>query len=65
MVVGFTTTCAKSVSITTKVVRSNPAHDKVNLIQYYVIKFISDLPQGGDFLWVLWFPPPIKLTITI
>jgi hypothetical protein len=29
-------------------------------IQYYVIKFVSDLRQVGGFLWVLWFPPPIN-----
>ena len=31
---------------------------KVYSIQHYVIKFVS------DFLWVLWFPLPIKLTAT-
>jgi len=31
-------------------------------IQHYVIRFVSDLRQVGDFLWVPWFPPPIKLT---
>ena len=51
----------KSVPITTKVVRSNPVHDGVYSIQYYVIKFVRDLQQVGDFLRVLWFPPPIKL----
>jgi hypothetical protein len=25
-----------------------------------VIKFVSDLRQVDGFLWVLWFPPPIK-----
>jgi hypothetical protein len=34
-------------------------------VQHYVIKFVSDLRQVGDFLRVLWFPPPIKLTATI
>ena len=34
-------------------------------IQYYVIKFVSDLRQVGGFLWVIRFPPPIKLTVTI
>ena len=28
-------------------------------------KFVSDLQQMGGFLWVLRFPPPIKLTTTI
>jgi hypothetical protein len=27
--------------------------------------FVSDLRQVGGFLWVLRFPPPIKLTATI
>ena len=31
-------------------------------IQYYVIKFVSDLRQVGGFLRVFRFPPPIKLT---
>jgi hypothetical protein len=31
-------------------------------IQYYVIKFVIDLLQVGDFLR---FPPSIKLTATI
>jgi hypothetical protein len=26
-----------------------------------VIKFVSDLWQVGGFLWVLQFPPPIKI----
>ena len=33
----------QSVPITTKVVRSNPAHDEVYSIKRYVIKFVSDL----------------------
>ena len=33
-------------SITTKVVRSNPVHGEVYSIQHYVIKFVSDLRQG-------------------
>jgi len=55
----------QSVAISTKVVRSNPDHGEVYSIQHYVIKFISDLRQVGDFLRVLRFPPPIKLTATI
>ena len=34
-------------------------------IQHYVIKFVSDLWQGGGFLLVLLFPSPIKLTVMI
>ena len=53
------------VPITTKVVSLNPVHGKVYSIQHYVIKFVSDLRQVGGFLWVLLFPPPIKLTAMI
>jgi hypothetical protein len=49
------------VVITAKVVISNPAHDKVYSIQHYAI----DLRQVGGFLWILRFPPPIKLTAMI
>ena len=52
----------QSVPITTEVVSSNHAHGEVYFIQLYVIKFVSDLRQVGDFLRVLWFPLPIKLT---
>ena len=48
-----------------KVVNSNPVHGEVYSIQYYLIKFVSDLRQVGGFLQVLQFPPPIKLTATI
>ena len=55
----------QSVPIATKVVSSNPVHDEVYSIQRYVIKFVSDLRQVGGFLWVLLFPPPVKLIATI
>ena len=55
----------QSVPITTKVVSSNPVHGEVDLIQHYVIKVVSELQQVGGFLWVLQFPPPIKLTATM
>ena len=55
----------QSVPITTKVLSLNPTHGEVYSIQYYVIKFVSDLRQVGCFLWALQFPPPIKLTTTI
>ena len=55
----------QSVHITTQGVSSNPVHGDVYSIQHYVIKFVSDLRQGGGFLRVLPFPPPIKLTATI
>jgi hypothetical protein len=37
----------QSVSITANVVSSNPAHGEVCTVQYYVIKFVSDLRQVG------------------
>ena len=41
------------VPITTKVVSLNPIHGEVYSIQHYVIKFVSDFRQVGDFLLVL------------
>ena len=56
----------QSVPITTKVVSSNPVHGEVYSIQHYVIKFVSDLRQVGDFLhFCTLFFPPIKLTAKI
>ena len=55
----------QSVPITTNVVSLNPAHGEMYSIQHYVIKFFSDLRQVDGFLWVLRFPPPIKLTAKI
>jgi hypothetical protein len=52
----------QSVPNTTNVVSSSPAHGVVDLMQHYVIKFVSDLRQVGGFLW---YPPPIKLISTI
>jgi hypothetical protein len=51
-----------SVPITTNVVSSNIAHGEVHSMQHYLIKFVIDLQQVGGFLWVPWFPLPIKLT---
>ena len=67
MLVGFTTTNVpgQAVPVTIKVVSSNLVHGDMYSMQHYVIKFVSDLRQGGDMLWVLWFPPPIKLTARI
>jgi len=42
-------------------VSSNPKRG----VQYYEVKFVSDLRQVGGFLRVLRFPPPIKLTAMI
>ena len=55
----------QSVPITTKGVSSNPTHDKVYLIQLYVINFFTDLRQVNGFLLAPRFPPPIKLTSMI
>jgi hypothetical protein len=48
--------------ITTEGMGSNPAYGEVYSIQHCVIKLVSDLRQVSDFLRVVWFPPPIKLT---
>ena len=55
----------QSLPITTNVVSSNPSHSKKDLMQPYVIKFVSDLQQVSDVLRVLQFPAPIKLTAII
>jgi hypothetical protein len=55
----------QSVPNTTKVVSSNPTHGEVYLIQQYVLMLVSDLRHVCGFLWILRFPPPIKLTATI
>jgi hypothetical protein len=62
---GFSTTCAISASITTNIVSSNPVHGEVYSIQHYALKFVSDYRQVDGFLQVLRFLPPIKLTATI
>ena len=64
IVVGFTTTYAIS-AYPNNVVNLHLTHGEVYSIQYYVMKFVSDLRQVGGFLWVLRFPQPIKLTATI
>ena len=51
-----------SVSITSNVVGSNPAHGEVYSIQYYEMKFVSDLRQVGEFPRVFRFPQPWKKT---
>ena len=62
MVVGITTTHAISAyHHWWYELESRPGRD----VQHYVIKFVSDLRQVGGFLRVLWFPPPMKLTVTI
>jgi hypothetical protein len=55
----------QSVPIISNIVISNPANGEVYSIQHYVIKLVSDFRQVSDFLRVLRFPPPIKLTAMI
>jgi hypothetical protein len=45
----------QSVPITTNIVSSSPGQCEVYSIQHYVIKFVSDLRQVGDFLRVFRF----------
>ena len=52
-------------SFTTNVVRSNPTHGDVYSIQLYLIKFVYDFRQVGDFLQIFQFSPSIKLIATI
>ena len=49
----------QSVSITTKVVSSNRTHGEVDLIQHYVMKFISDLRLADQ-----WFSPSTPASST-
>jgi hypothetical protein len=59
MVVGFTTTYAISTYHHWK------CEFESHVIQHYVIKFVSNIRQVDGFLWVLRFPPPLKLNATI
>jgi hypothetical protein len=52
MIVGFYNYLCNQSLITTKVVSSYSTHGEVYSIQYYVIKFVSDLRQVGGFLRV-------------
>ena len=62
MVVGFTTTYAISAYLHWCCGFESRSERRV---QRYVINFVSDLQQVSGFLWVLRFPPPIKLTAMI
>jgi len=64
MVLGFTTTCATS-DYHHKSCEFESVHSEAYSMQNYVIKLVSDLRQVGGSLWVLWFSPPINLTVTI
>ena len=64
MVIGFTTTYAISAYHHYRCKFESHSVEGYS-IQHYVIKFVSDLRQVGTFLWVLRFPPPIKLAATI
>ena len=50
----------QSVSITTKVVSSNPAHRDVYSVHHYVIVFVSDMQQAS-----VWFSPGTPVYSTI
>ena len=63
MVVGFTTIYSIGAYHHTRC-EFESWSGEVYSVQHYVIKFVSDLRQVG-LLWVLRFPPPIKLTVTI
>ena len=54
MVVGFKTTYAIDAYHRWRELESRPGRG----VQYYVIKFVSDLRQVGGFLW---FPPPMSV----
>ena len=54
----------QSVTITTKVVSSNTANGTRVLDTTLCDVYFSDLRQVGDFVFVLRFFPPIKLTAT-
>ena len=43
------------------IITNESSAGEVYSMQYYVKKFVSDLRQGGGFLQVLRFLPPIKL----
>ena len=32
------------------------------IVQHYVMELVGDFRQVGGYLWVLQFPPPMKLT---
>ena len=64
MVVGYITTYAISVYHHWRCKFESHSGD-VYSIQHYAIKFVSDIRRVGGFLWVLRFPPSIKLTATI
>jgi hypothetical protein len=55
----------QSVHITTDVVSSNLDQGEVYSIKHHVMKLVSDLRQVGEFLQILRFLTPIKLTATI
>ena len=64
MIVGFTTTYAIS-AYHHQCCEFESCSSKVNSIQHYVIKFVSDLQQVNGFFRVLRFSSPIKMTATI
>jgi hypothetical protein len=53
------------VPITTEVVSSILVHGEVHSIQHNVIKFVRALRKVCCFLWILGFPPTIKMTTMV
>ena len=63
MIVGFTTTYAISAYHHSRCEFKSHSGE-VHSIQHYMIKFVSELRQVGDFLLVVRFPPQRKLVAT-
>jgi len=64
MIIGFTTTYPISAYHHLSC-KFEPRSQRGVLDTTFCDKFVSDLWQVGGFLWVLRFPPPIKLTATM
>ena len=64
MVVGFTTSYAISAYHHLRCEFESRSGGMYS-VQFYVMKFVSDMQQVSGFLRVLRFPPPIKLTTPI
>ena len=59
MVVGFTSASCVVESRSWRGVLDTTLCDKVSVYQWFVAR------EVGGFLWVLHFPPPVKLTATL
>ena len=65
MVVGFTTARRTNAYHHQSCELESHSCGCVLYMNFFFIKFASDLRQVGGFLRVLWFPSPIKLSATI